>query len=383
MKKSDIFWQTYLNLEKETLEVSKYIFFTDEVTTSKNGCFCSKTCDMQLKTFSPYIADLLICCCVQIEAISKEIYFENGGSKKRGDSHVFFDEDCLKLINSKWHTDNKTVLVVAPSFNFTKKENNVLFPLKNAFKRKGTFWERAYQAVKHDRYLCLPEGNVKALIHSLAALYLLNLYYRKDSWITALQNLSKHDYGMGSKIFAVKAPSTSSLLWEENKPEESESPYVATFQDEEYQKMQKIRDKEVNALNNYLLTQPELRESGFKTYMDTAIERAKKDPTRPVLLYNEIYKYRLNKKISPTLSFEDRKKMLLNSKEWNYWKDYTNSKSTGDEITEDNIQDKIDELGSFWGTKTALQYNKLTWANIGVTKEICHVYIPYTNGKSS
>lgn len=31
MKKSDIFWQTYLNLEKEAIEVSKYIFFTDEV----------------------------------------------------------------------------------------------------------------------------------------------------------------------------------------------------------------------------------------------------------------------------------------------------------------------------------------------------------------
>ena len=26
MKKTDIFWQTYLNLEKEAIEVSKYIF---------------------------------------------------------------------------------------------------------------------------------------------------------------------------------------------------------------------------------------------------------------------------------------------------------------------------------------------------------------------
>lgn len=29
MEKSDIFWQTYLNLEKEAIELSKYIFFTD------------------------------------------------------------------------------------------------------------------------------------------------------------------------------------------------------------------------------------------------------------------------------------------------------------------------------------------------------------------
>ena len=37
MKKADIFWQTYLNLEKEVIEVSKYIFFTDEVLVNSGG----------------------------------------------------------------------------------------------------------------------------------------------------------------------------------------------------------------------------------------------------------------------------------------------------------------------------------------------------------
>lgn len=37
MKKSEIFWQTYLNLEKEVVEVSKYIFVTDEITKIENG----------------------------------------------------------------------------------------------------------------------------------------------------------------------------------------------------------------------------------------------------------------------------------------------------------------------------------------------------------
>lgn len=30
MKKSDVFWQTYLKLEKELLEISKYVYITDE-----------------------------------------------------------------------------------------------------------------------------------------------------------------------------------------------------------------------------------------------------------------------------------------------------------------------------------------------------------------
>lgn len=147
MEKSDIFWQTYLNLEKEAIELSKYIFFTDEVLiNSKNGIVV-QSCNSQLETFSPYIADLLVRCCVQIEAISKELYFDNGGQKNRGDSSILFDEDCLKLIDVKWQTHNKIVMIVAPFFNLTKDENRILKPLRQAHKRQGTDWERAYQAV--------------------------------------------------------------------------------------------------------------------------------------------------------------------------------------------------------------------------------------------
>ena len=37
MKKSDIFWQTYMNLEKEVIEMAKYIFITDEKIINKRG----------------------------------------------------------------------------------------------------------------------------------------------------------------------------------------------------------------------------------------------------------------------------------------------------------------------------------------------------------
>ena len=82
VKKSDIFWQTYLNLEKEAIEVSK------------------------------------------------ELYFDNGGKKARGDSSILFDEDCLKLIDIKWQTHNKTVMVVAPFFNCKLFRHYVLMNLR-------------------------------------------------------------------------------------------------------------------------------------------------------------------------------------------------------------------------------------------------------------
>ena len=110
-------------------------------------------CGTQLETFSPHIADLLVRCCVQIEAISKELYHDEGGQKPRGSNSILFDEDCLKLIDIRWETHKKSVLVVAPFFNLIKEENTVLRPLKEAHKRQGTYWEKAYQAVKHDRFL--------------------------------------------------------------------------------------------------------------------------------------------------------------------------------------------------------------------------------------
>ena len=101
MKKSEMFWQTYLNLEREAIEVSKYIYFTDEILVNGKGGIVAQSCSTQLETFSPHIADLLVRCCVQIEAISKELYFDNGGTKARGDKNLYFDEDCLKLIDRK------------------------------------------------------------------------------------------------------------------------------------------------------------------------------------------------------------------------------------------------------------------------------------------
>lgn len=375
MKKSDIFWQTYLNLEKEAIEVSKYIFFTDEVLVNGKGGIVAQSCNTQLETFSPHIADLLVRCCVQIEAISKELYFDNGGTKARGDSSILFDDDCLKLIDIKWQTHNKTVMVVAPFFNFVKDENRILKPLKEAHKRQGTYWEKAYQAVKHDRYSSLHKGNVKAFIHALAALYLLNLYYRNDSWVTKYQDISKLDYSMGSAIFTVKPP-VANQLWHGNSPTITESPYVVSYQDADYQRIEEMQRKEEQALSDYWINQPELREPAFQAQLQEAVEREKKDPHQRVMHIWELAKYRLNKKIPNTLTFEERKVCLINSKEWNGWINQHNKHLSADELTEDNIQKEIDSVGTRWGMEIMKSFQKLEWLPIALNSEICNIYIP-------
>lgn len=375
MTKSDIFWQTYLNIEKEAIEVSKYIFITDEIISNQRGQNVTVSCSSQLTTFSPYIADLLVRCCVQIEAVSKELYYENGGIKQRGDNTILFDEDCLKLIDIKWETHNKRVLVVAPFFNLTKEENRELRPLKEAHKRGGTYWERAYQAVKHDRYASLSMGNIKAFIHALAALYLLNIYYRKDSWVTTYKDLGKQDYSMGSALFSVRPPKAEQL-WYGNQPQISESPYVVTYQDADYKRITEMQRTESEALNYYWKNQPELKEPSFIAQLDAAIEKQKKNPAERVMYIWELAKYRLNQLLPKVLPFEERKKRLIESEAWNSWVHLHNTHLLPSEITEDNIQNEIDSVGVCWGIEIEKKLQKFEWISIAMNSGMCRVYIP-------
>lgn len=375
MKKSDIFWQTYLSLEKEFINVSHFIFITDEITINEHGAEITKPCNSQLETFSPHIADLLIRCCVQIEAISKELYFDNGGTKPRGDKNLFFDEDCLKLIDKKWATHDKRVMVVAPFFNLTKDENKILRPLKNAHKRSGTFWEKAYQAVKHDRFISLKDGNVKALLHSMAALYLLNLYYRNDSWVVKYQELSKSDFSMGSSIFAVKQPEVGQL-WYGNNPITSASPYVVRYQAEDYKRIEDMQNADSEALSHYWQQQPELKEPEFLAILTKERKKQETDPTHRIMYLWELGIYRLKKLLPTNLPFEERRNRFINSEAWNCWINQHNAHLNPESITENNIDKEIENVGRRWGMDIEKKYNTMNWINLAMNGAICKVYIP-------
>ena len=375
MKKSDIFWQTYLSLEKELINVSNFIFITDEITTHERGLEVTKPYNSQMETFSPHIADLLIRCCVQIEAISKELYYENGGTKPRGDKNLFFDEDCLKLIDIKWATHDKRVLVVAPFFNLTKDENRVLRPLKNAHKRSGTFWENAYQAVKHDRFLSLKDGNVKALLHSMAALYLLNLYYRNDSWVVKYQELSKSDFSMGSSIFAVKQPEVGQL-WYGNNPIASESPYVVRYQAEDYKRIEAMQKADSEALSHYWQQQPELKDPEFLAILARERKKQEMDPTHRILYLWELGIYRLKKQLPTSLPFEERRNRFIKSEAWNCWINQHNTHLNPEDITDNNIDEVIENVGRLWGMDIEKRYNTMNWIHLATNGAICKVYIP-------
>ena len=89
----------------------------------------------------------------------------------------------------------------------------------------------------------------------------------------------------------------------------------------------------------------------------------------------ELGKYRLNKKISKDLPFEERRNLLINSSEWHGWIHQHNSHLKPDEITEDNIQSEINRVGIRSGMEIMKRYQKLSWINDAMNSEWCEVFI--------
>lgn len=192
-----LYWQVYKNLEREFQELADTIYIND----------------VQQEVYSMKIADLLIRTVIEIEALAKELYLANEGPVVP-DEDMYFDTVCMNHLNGLWNLDAKVVQVVSPNVYFDKEENKVLRPLHKAHKRGSSSadWNKAYQAVKHNRVKELSKGSIKHFLHGLAALYLLNLYYKDEQ----LKNLSEKDKGLvdrsfGSSLFAIKLHPISGL----------------------------------------------------------------------------------------------------------------------------------------------------------------------------
>ena len=179
---------------------------------------------------------------------------------------------------------------------------------------------------------------------------------------------------MGSSIFAVKPPVVEQL-WYGNTPVLSESPYVVKYQDDDYQRIEEMQRKEQEALNKYWIAQPELLESAFQAQLIKASELEKSDPSKRVMHFWELAKYRLNKKIPKDISFSERKALLINSEEWNGWIHQHNNHLSADELTEENIQNEIDSVGTLWGMEIMKRYQKLEWASLAMNSATCKIYI--------
>ena len=238
---NQLFWNAYKRLEKEVLTLSEDIQFDDDQT----GVYSSK------------IGDLLVRTAIEVESLSKVLYFANGGVQPTG-RDLYFDTDCIKLLEEKWLLSKKTIFVSSPFFYFKDEVNLTIKPLHKAFKRgtSSSRWQQAYQAVKHDRINNYKRGNIGNLLQALGALYILNIYYRDANFDSVSdKDASNIDWGLGSDIFSVKVShetnSASANMIYVKKEDYDECIYIVKHTDDTAKAFMKV----MQGVNNQIIDQ--------------------------------------------------------------------------------------------------------------------------------
>lgn len=255
MNNYNLFWPVYKNLEKNFLELADYIHFADD----------------QSKVYSMYIADLIVRCSIEIEAISKELYLNLGGDAHPVDADgnnrdLYFDTDCIDLLEHKWNLSKKQVIVSATTFYFSVDTNRIFAPLHKANKRgtSGSNWKKAYQAVKHSRKSSLKKANIKNLLYAMGALYILNLYYREETFDIRCDYMgtNKFDNRIGSDIFSVFTYHATGVsmstfmddrcIAQQKDDDLNKSIYIIKYADKSFREMYEsyCKDNEIS-LNNF------------------------------------------------------------------------------------------------------------------------------------
>lgn len=241
----NFYWSIYQNIEKEIIDLSNSIHFDDD----------------QLEIYSMKIAELIIRTVVEIESISKELYFSNGGEKEN-DNNLYFDTDCLNLLENKWSLSKKEIILSSTNFHFTNFK--VITPLKKSNKRgsSSSNWQKAYQGIKHNRALNFKKANIKNLLEATASLFLLNVYYKNENYKLEKDLFAnKFDLNQGSNIFSIKLNYYNMVRFDGKYPKNDNfenCTYLVQHTTQSYEKfniiVSKISDK-IEELNDKLIPQ--------------------------------------------------------------------------------------------------------------------------------
>lgn len=179
MERSDIYFPMYRRIEKEVQELTSAIYFSDD----------------QRGVYSLDVADLIVRCVVEIESLAKDIYrLENEMEPENPGA-------CFTWMDKKWEISKKKVVIISPYFHFEQMKE--FFPFDYENKSEEDYYS-IYNAIKHDRVKNINKATIYALVRSLGALYLLNVYFKNDRLQLIDDHYGEHiDKTFGSDIFSV------------------------------------------------------------------------------------------------------------------------------------------------------------------------------------
>ena len=206
-------------------------------------------------------------------------------------------------------------------------------------------------------------GNIKNLIQAMAALYLLNVYYRNERWITNYNDADKLDLSLGSGIFTVKKPKKGEL-WVKNEPIQSDSPYVLKYKSEKYELIKKMMQQDESYHMKYFNSQPEINDHLFKEMLS--------NNETTLSCYEKLGQFRFNKTFQNAQTFTNKQKILTESQEWN---NPLIKHISENELSESNIQNEIDSIGQQLGRFLWIKTRTYNWTEAAFTNNWCEVCI--------
>lgn len=171
---NQIYFPVYKKLEKEVIELSSSIYFSDN----------------HINVYSTIIADLILRCSVELEAIAKDIY------RKETKEEPENPGTCFNWMETQWEISKKAIIINTSHFHFNDFFSPMLCPFNYKDKSPEDYYSQ-YNAIKHDRVKNLYKANIYTLIRVLGALFILNLYYSNE-------NVKLTDDRFGNKIDKTK-----------------------------------------------------------------------------------------------------------------------------------------------------------------------------------
>lgn len=211
------YWLAYKNLESEVENLSYYISFSDAIveqeevkadSTKPDSHFSQKKYNVrnsQLYTYSNKIADLLVSCCIQIEAAFLKLATINKSSEHKSNDESYENESekigrTVDSVNKTLKIEKKQIKIISPYADFNRTMPDFFSPMGYNKGDENDYYS-AYCAIKHNRFdkSVRYKANVNCLIRALGALYILNLYLAIEE--DTYNFINEIDLSFGSKFF--------------------------------------------------------------------------------------------------------------------------------------------------------------------------------------
>ena len=158
LEKERLFFQIYQSLEKELLEMTDYIHFSEN----------------NLDVYSVKLANFILRANVECESLLKELYkkTKHFNSLSEAKQSKALENSTYREVNAVYKLDKKKIYIASEIFYFQEKYSEPFIPFVYKKNKKDPI--QIYNAIKHDKVNNLEKADLETAINMLGTLFILN-----------------------------------------------------------------------------------------------------------------------------------------------------------------------------------------------------------------